>query len=137
KSTTFIRLFKRELLDDINRQYLVQEYLPGYRLIGSDAALEGIFVTPDGKVVLIPFIPLSAQYEEPLFDSVRQFLEEIDHTFRSDCSYPLHLTRIAVHPIALGGSPTEPTNFKDAPEDIHVKAINYWNKVYVHALRNK
>ena len=65
-----MRLFRSEMLDEINRQYLIAEYLPGYRLIGSDTALEGIFVAPDGKVVQIPFIPLSVQHEQTLVAAV-------------------------------------------------------------------
>jgi hypothetical protein len=68
---------------------------------------------------------------------LQQFRDEFERTFRNDSSYPLELTRMAVHPIALGGSPTDPTNFKDAPEDTHVKATVYWNKVYAHALQNR
>jgi hypothetical protein len=135
KKNIFIRLFKAELLDDINRRYLIAEYLPNYKLIGSDAALEGVFISPDGKVVQIPFIPLSVQYERILFGSLQQFKEELGRGFSRTSVYPADATRMAVHPIALGGSPTDPANFKDAPEDIHVKATVYWNKVYADALR--
>jgi len=137
KGDTLIRLFKPELLDDINRQYQIVDYLPGYQLIGSNTALEGLFVAPDGKVVQIPFIPFSPQYAQILFDSVQHLRDEFKRTFRSDASYLPEFTRMAVHPIALGGSPTDPANFKDAPEDIHVKATVFWNKAYVHALRYK
>lgn len=51
KKSMFVRMFRSELLDQINKSYEVAQYLPGYRLIGSDAALEGIFVAPDGRVV--------------------------------------------------------------------------------------
>jgi hypothetical protein len=135
KNDTLTRLFRSDLLDDINHQYMIAEYLPGYYLIGSDAALEGIFVAPDGRVVQIPFIPLSAQYEKLLFDSVEKFRAEFDRSFRDDSAYPLDRTRMAVHPIGLGGNPTDPANFKDAPDDIHVKATVYWNKVYAYPYR--
>ena len=134
---TFIRLFRSELLDDINGQYMIAEYLPGYLLIGSDAALEGVFVAPDGRVVQIPFIPLSTQYENHLFDSVEEFRPEFERSFTDDSSQPLDRTRMAVHPIALGGSPTDPTNFQDVPDDVHVKAIVHWNKIYAQALREQ
>ena len=137
KSETFLRLFKSELLDEINRQYQIAQYLPGYQLIGSNAALEGIFVAPDTSVVQIPFIPLRAEYAKIIFISVQQLQDEFNRNFKSDLTYPLELTRMAVHPIALGGSPTDPANFKDAPEEIHVKATVYWNRVYIHALQNK
>jgi len=135
KNGSYIRLFRPELIEEINRRYSIAAYLPGYRLIGSDAALEGIFVSPDGKVVQIPFIPLSAHYERILFSSEQQFRAEFDRTFKSDASYPPDVTRMAVHPIALGGSPTDPANFKDAPEDIHVEATVFWNKAYAYAIR--
>lgn len=137
KGDTFIRLFKPALLDEINHQYQIEEYLPGYQLIGSNAALEGIFVAPNTSVVQIPFIPLRAQYARTMFSSVQQFQDELNRSFASDLSYPLELTRMAVHPIALGGSPTDPANFKDVPEEIHVKSTVYWNSVYIHALKKK
>jgi hypothetical protein len=137
KGEKLVRFFRSELLEDINRQYLVEHYLPGYRLIGSDTALEGIFVAPDGKIVRIPFIPMSPRYAQELFGSLEELRDEFDRNFKCFLSYPLELTRMAVHPIALGGSPTDPANFKDAPEEIHVKATVYWNKVYAHALQNK
>jgi hypothetical protein len=133
----FVRLFRSDLRHEINLRYEVAQYLPGYLLIGSDAALEGIFVAPDRQVVKIPFIPLSAQYAKPLFSSVEQFRTEFDRTFRTDSNYPFDRTRMAVHPIALGGSPTEPANFKDVPDDIHVKATVYWNKFYADASQKK
>lgn len=132
-----IRLFRSDLLDEINRQYGIAEYLPDYLLIGSDTALEGIFVAPDGQVVLIPFIPLSARHAQKFFGSVAEFRAEFERTFRADTSYPPHLTRIAVHPIALGGSPTDPANIKDASEAIHVETTVYWNKVYADVLRRQ
>jgi hypothetical protein len=133
KAEMFVRLFRSDLRDEINQRYEVAQYLPGYLLIGSDAALEGIFVAPDGRIVQIPFIPLAAQYAQPLFESVEQFRAEFDCTFKSNSNYPLDRSRMAIHPIALGGSPTDPANFKDAPEDVHVQATVYWNKVYAYA----
>jgi hypothetical protein len=34
-----------------------------------------------------------------------------------------------IHPVILGGSPTDPTNKVLLSREEHIKAVNYWNKV--------
>ena len=57
-------------LDQIIPDYTVKEYQPNYQLIGSDASIDGKFVAPNGRIVQIPFIPMSTEHETVLFDSL-------------------------------------------------------------------
>jgi hypothetical protein len=129
-----IRLFRTAILEEVNRLYEVSAYLPGYTLIGSDTALDGIFKDPDGRIVSIPFVPFDSQYAEVLFADIGALADAFDSQSSPFTARSPELTLLAIHPLALGGSPTDPSNFKDAPYDIHAKSVVFFNKVYIDAL---
>jgi hypothetical protein len=138
----YLRLFALEQLPWVNCAYQVATYLPGYYLFGSNGCGEAyMFGPPDGErpVIRTAFVPLDLEYVSESWPDFPHFLLGLVSAPRQydDSSYPdtpnpeaFGLEIHEVHPIALGGSPTDPANRLFVPVAKHAELVSFWNKTF-------
>jgi len=138
----YLRLYGMDQLPWINSAYQVAKYLPGYYAFGSNGCGEAyLFAPPSGArpVVRIPFIPLDVEYLSESWPDFDHFLFALVSAPRKydDSSYPDVPNPEAVgqevheiHPIVLGGNPTEPANQVIVPVEKHVELVIFWNETF-------
>jgi hypothetical protein len=62
----------------LNLGYQVPEFAPGFLGFGSSGGGEMLAFDADGRVVMIPFIPMSPELALPVADSWSEFVERIE-----------------------------------------------------------
>ena len=138
----YLRLFAPEQLPWVNNAYGVDTFLPGHLLFGSNGCGDAYLFKPtpgEIEVSRIPFIPLNTEYTIHTWDSFGHFLVAlVDAPSEfAQSSYPetpnpevvgkeVH----EVHPVALGGNPTDPKNKVLVPVEKHAQLVSYWNKTF-------
>jgi len=65
-------------VEQMNRLYQVSEAAPGFLGFGSSGGGELLAFDPAGRIVMIPFIPMSPEEALPVANSWREFLEKIE-----------------------------------------------------------
>jgi cell wall assembly regulator SMI1 len=76
----YANLWKLEDITELNRNYQVEEYLPGYLLIGSDGSGEAFAIkkdSPDEYYVQVPFIGLSEEDCMHVGNTFDEFLSKL------------------------------------------------------------
>jgi len=74
----WFQLWPPDEVERWNRDYHVQEFAPGFLGFGSSGGGELLAFDKDGRVVMIPFIPMTADEARPVADSWSQFVERIE-----------------------------------------------------------
>lgn len=65
-------------IEQMNRDYHVQEFVPGFFGFGSNGGGELLAFDSGGRVFMIPFVPMSADEAKPVADSWAEFVEGIE-----------------------------------------------------------
>jgi hypothetical protein len=65
-------------VDQLNNDYQVQEFVPGFLGFGSSGGGELLAFDSRGRVFMIPFIPMTAAEARPVADSWAGFVEKIE-----------------------------------------------------------
>lgn len=107
----------------LTREYGIEQYLPGFRIVGLKGWDDFVLVNSSGDYFCVPTVPLTAEYLEPLaFPTERLRLEEDER----------YLNRLKwyVQPLAFGGDATDQTNIAWLALDAHIEAVRWWNEFY-------
>lgn len=129
----YIRIYDDELIGGLNVSYNVREFIPGYRIIGSSDLGDALcFNESDGKLYWIPFVPLDVSHRQPAFNNLDELKASIMkmkiNTPVGDDNYGLEVHY--KHPVVLGGDMWDKDNVVFPPRDVHIKLVEYWNRVY-------
>jgi hypothetical protein len=65
-------------IEQLNRDYHVQELLPGFLGFGSNGGGELLAFDSRGHVFMVPFLPMEASEAKPVADSWAEFAERIE-----------------------------------------------------------
>ena len=135
----FYRLYSVEQLLSLNPAYGVDEFMPGFVLIGSNGGGESYLLdarhTP-APVFRIPFIPMIEAYGSQMALSVSVWQQglaaispamSIIHT-PSSRTFGKEIHEI--NPIVFGGSPTDPKNRALVPLEQHAEIVVWWNRTF-------
>lgn len=135
----FLRLYSVEQLLCLNPAYKVDEFMPGFVLIGSNGGGEAYAInarlTP-APVFQIPFIPMTEAYGRLTAPSVSSWYQSFASTPVNtvDCHTPSSPTfQREIHeinPIVFGGSPTDMSNKALVPLDKHAELCVWWNRTF-------
>jgi hypothetical protein len=134
---SFVRLFRLQELTSLNFAFDVPVLCPEVFIIGSNGCGEAYaFPLNEPAIVQIPFIPLRAECAIHLADSFTGFLQALAASGPSPESNPqtVGMEIHGIHPICLGGSPTDPKNKVHVPVAKYPEICKYWNKIYNDAL---
>ena len=74
----WFQLWPPDEVERWNREYQVYEFAPGFLGSGSSGGGEMLAFDADGRVVMIPFIGMSADEARPVADSWSEFVERIE-----------------------------------------------------------
>ena len=145
----YLRLFALDQLLWVNDAYGVGTYLPGHCMFGSNGCGEAYLFGPptvaERAVIRVSFIPLDPDYVSQSWPSFDQFLLALVNAppDNPDDPYPYTPDPDAigkelheVHPIALGGSPTDPANKVLVPVEKHAELVAFWNRTF-NAIRQR
>ena len=135
----FVRLYSVEQLMTFNPAYGLDEFMPGFVLIGSDGGGEAYMLnaklTP-APVLQIPFIPMIESYGRPIAPSVAAWNQALaaippDSNVKHMPTSPTFQREIyEVKPIVFGGSPTDPKNKALIPLDKYAELVVWWNRTF-------
>jgi hypothetical protein len=145
----YLRLFAIDQLPWVNDAYAIGTYLPGYYLFGSNGCGEAYLFGPstphERPVIRIAFVPLDMEYASKSWPSFGHFLfalvnapPEFEDSAFPDTPNPdaVGMEVHEVHPIGLGGDPTDQKNKVLVPVQKHVELVSFWNKTF-HAIRQR
>jgi hypothetical protein len=65
-------------VEQLNRDYRVQEFVPGFLGFGSNGGGELLAFDSRGHVFMIPFVPMRADDARPVADSWAEFVQKIE-----------------------------------------------------------
>lgn len=74
----WFQLWQLAEVEQLNRDYHVPEFAPGFLGFGSSGGGELLAFDADGRVVMIPFIGMSPDEARPVADSWSEFIERIE-----------------------------------------------------------
>src|SRR5215831_12700862 len=148
-------LWSVEELASLNDRYEVQSYVPGLLIFGSNGGGEAYgFDTriPNWPIVSVPFVGMEWELAEPIGASFSLCLERLyqtkelsesesmsDHNRESGITASQSRGKeiFEIHPVILGGSPTDPANKVVLNRAEHMQAVVYWNRVIAEIRRQK
>lgn len=129
---SYLRLYPLSQLLALNRLYQVERYVPGLFVFGSTGGGHAFAFDKASAVVKIPFIPMDAEYKEPVCGSFGEFC--MLHTEGADQSEVdpslIHQEICEITPIIFGGSPTDFANKCVLAPRRHAEAVEFWNMQY-------
>lgn len=137
---SFVMLWKLDELEAFNRDYEVADYCNGLLLFGSSGGGEAYgFNTKQTPwtVVRVPFVGMDESLIESVGESFTDFLQRLAcgaidflmNEFRTAIGETGSKKEIfEIHPIMLGGNPTDPKNKTLLTRDQHIEAVVYWNR---------
>ena len=74
----WFQLWSSDEVEQMNRDYHVQEFVPGYIGFGSNGGGELLAFDSGGRVFMIPFVAMSVSEVTPVADSWAEFVERIE-----------------------------------------------------------
>jgi hypothetical protein len=74
----WFQLWSPAELERMNRDYEVPTNAPGFVGFGSSGGGELLAFDADGRIVMIPFIPMSPEHALPVADSWNEFVARIE-----------------------------------------------------------
>ena len=118
----YLVLFSSEESDERSRKYRIDEYLPGYKLLGLKGWDDFIVLSPDGDTSTVPTVPLIGKYLKPIQLPLSMALEPD----------PRLMERIKwyITPLVFGGSLESAENMTWLTHEQHVQAVTWWNAKY-------
>lgn len=134
---TYLRLYQLQELVSLNFAYEVSTLLPGVMVFGSNGFGEAFaFDLHDSAVIQVPFLPLSEKHLERKAASFCEFIQSLAASGNSlECDPDgVGMEVHAIHPLCLGGSPTDPANRVLVPAAKHAEICRFWNGVHREAL---
>lgn len=138
-----------EELRELNQAYQVAEYAPDLVLFGSNGGGEAFAFdrrSDPAPIVIVPFVGMEiglahqvgSSFGEFVLDSFRHDPPAIEkpRDVQSDHLKDRNGNEVfEIHPIILGGSPTDLQNKAFLNRQQHIEAVCYWNNV-IRDLRN-
>jgi len=129
---SYLRLYDIQILQYLNDQYHISEFLPGTILIGTDCGDTAYGLTTTGKshkIITFPFVPMSQKYIETEY-KLQSFIEFVlgkptEGLLPNKEIYGTQLWWII--PIFVGGDPNLGSNVVIIPLEEHFKVCSYWN----------
>lgn len=128
----YVILWCVEELLKLNKAYAVVEYAPGPRLFGSDGGGEAFAfdMRLDSKpIVSVPFVGMDLNLARQVAGCFREFLGAQSGHRKSDVASLEGKELFEIHPVILGGSPTDPNNETLLTRAEHIEAVRYWDAV--------
>ena len=74
----WFQLWPPDEIEELNRNYEVQQYAPGFLGFGSSGGDEMLAFNKHGAVVMIPFIGMASDLTKPVARSWREFVKRIE-----------------------------------------------------------
>ena len=74
----WFQLWSPDEVQQMNENYHVLEFAPGFLGFGSSGGGELLAFDTEGRVVMIPFIPMSPEHALPVANSWSEFVERIE-----------------------------------------------------------
>jgi hypothetical protein len=71
-------LWPLDQIDQLNRDYHVAEFAPGFLGFGSNGGGELLAFDASGRVFMIPFVGMSVEDARPVAKSWNQFVEKME-----------------------------------------------------------
>lgn len=145
----YMHLWRVEELLTLNLAYQVAEYAPDLFVFGSNGGGEAFAFDrrlDPMPVVAVPFVGIESGLANRVGSSFGEFVSD---SFRHDhgtketpaeslrrCPVELFGKEIfEIHPVILGGNPTDPENKVVLDRQQRIEAVRYWNQV-IRDLRN-
>jgi hypothetical protein len=128
----YVRLYSADQVSSLNRDYAVQEWLPGHVLIGSDGGGTAITLAPDGAVLEVPFIPMDARYCTRRVQNWTSFLGVAVVGVDRPQPKPAYIGK-EIHelqPVLFGGDPCDPANKVALSPEEHAPLVVWWNRKF-------
>ena len=139
-NNSYVMLWAVEGLEPLNRGYEVESYCPELLLFGSNGIGEAYAFdkrSAPWPVVEVPFVGMDYSLCAVIGSSFSKFIEALSNKGFEPSGDAIKQTRInemagkeifEIHPIILGGSPTDPTNKAILTREQHIQAVAYWNR---------
>jgi hypothetical protein len=126
----YVRIYAEHDRDRIAKLYAFERFLPGYAPWGS-WGLDALCLGPDGRLYLIPWIPLHESHRKERYQSADGLEAELSLLHEATPQYE-HFAKEThfVTPIVFGGSPTDPENLKMIGQQPHAEVCCFWNQTY-------
>lgn len=110
-------VFDSDESQERTRVYKLDEYLPGYHIVGLKGWDEFVVLNSKGEAFTVPTVPLHEQYLSPC---VLPSGLAPDERFANRIKW-------YVTPLAFGGSPTDASNTVWITHEEHAGFVNFWN----------
>jgi hypothetical protein len=144
---TYVSLWRVAELAELNALARVAEFAPGFTAFGTDGGTELFGFdrrTATNPVVAIPVVGLSWEYGRPLGGSFEAFLRKLSggpvqperrvlgiRLGRKQAPTPnpelFGMNAWQIHPVILGGDPTDPKNRTIVPLREMLRFASFWN----------
>jgi hypothetical protein len=126
----YVRIFAETDRARIARLYAFGAHLPDYEPWGS-WGLDSLCLGHDGKLYLIPWIPLDESHRKERYASIAAFDADLAVLHEATTAYEHFGKEIHfVTPIIFGGSPKDPENLKMIDQKAHAEVSCFWNQTY-------
>jgi hypothetical protein len=107
---------------DASRGYGIQEYLPGYKIIGLRNWDDFIVRDASGGVFTVPTVPMDRQYLAAwILPATDQLAPDARFTDR---------IKWYTKPLVFGGNASEATNTVWVSPEQHMQLVTWWNALY-------
>ena len=114
----WILLNENEIVN-ISEMYLINKYLPGFRIFGL-RGWDDFIVVEENRYYTVPTVPMINKYLEPL-DLPIQVPLEIDLARKGKIKW-------YIKPLIVGGDPGDESNMIYLEMDKHAELVKWWNE---------
>jgi hypothetical protein len=104
-------------------RYRVNEYLPGYEVVGLRGWDDLIVRNPAGRTFAVPVVPLDPKYLSPLETPASSVSLQADGRFTGKVKWH-------IKPVVFGGDPDIGENLTWVEHEEHGQLAVWWNKMY-------
>lgn len=107
----------------VTAMYGIEEYLPGYLIVGLKSWDDFILVDHHDRYFTVPTVPLEREKVEPFQFPAETLRVEADERYRKKIKW-------YVKPIIFGGDPSANENMAWLSMEQHVEFVKWWNDLY-------
>ncbi len=104
-------------------RYQLQEYLPGFSVVGLEFWDDFILCDREGRYYTVPTVPLAREELEAFPFPAESLKLRMDPKLAGKIKW-------YVQPVVFGGSTSALENTAWVSHDQHVELVSYWNKLY-------